>query len=219
MHADEEMDWYSIEFIVFENNPLGKQTSEPWIKEAFVMPSEAIELGEHSDKKAFHRLNKDQQHLQGAFEKLSKVSSYIPILHDAWIQPLEEDSPLQAIKLIQESPSGALEGVVTFHRGRYLHLDFDLQLTEAPVPFVDNGLISSNFINRPTVYRLNQTRRLKTGDIQYFDHPRFGVIAVIEKIANPDVPLSLIEILEKKKSAAASSDNVRQTVEELPKTN
>lgn len=53
-------------------------------------------------------------------------------------------------------------GKVIFERGQYLHLGIDLVIE-------DGG----------RRYRLNEVRRVKTDEINYFDHPAVGVLAIL----------------------------------------
>lgn len=53
-------------------------------------------------------------------------------------------------------------GKVFFERGQYLHLGIDLVVE-------DGG----------RRYRLNEVRRVKTDEINYFDHPAVGVLAIV----------------------------------------
>ncbi|HIG79943.1 MAG TPA: hypothetical protein EYQ47_08210 [Cycloclasticus sp.] len=242
---EQEIDWYSVEYIIFENNPLSNQALEPWTKEPFEMPIDAIELDSPSDNdsdqsnlsadykepdsplisiqldspsdgdsnqsnlsadfkepdsplisKAFSPLNIDQQQLHGVVTRLDKQSSYTPIVHGGWIQPLEEKSPLQAIQIVQQAGAIQLEGTLTFHRGRYLHLDVDLQLTEMMPATFNDSYLSSVALQPATIYRLKETRRIKTSDTHYFDHPRFGVIAIVEKIDFPEAPVSTSDLIQ-----------------------
>lgn len=55
-----------------------------------------------------------------------------------------------------------VSGKVIFERGQYLHLGIDLVIE-------DGG----------KRYRLNEVRRVKTDEIQYFDHPAVGVLAIV----------------------------------------
>lgn len=200
VHADDESEpapqWYSIEYIVFENNPLGQQAVEPWTKEPFLMPDNSIILDNELEGKTFSSLAIDQQQLHGVFNRLEKLSSYTPILHGGWIQPVKEKAPLEPIQIIHQADALQLEGTLTFHRGRYLHLDINLQLSEVTNTDFNDNFLTSSFIQAPTLYRLKETRRVKTTDTHFFDHPRFGVLAVIEKIDSPEAAVSTADLLE-----------------------
>jgi len=184
--AQQEKDWYSVEYIVFENKPLGNQHLEPWSKAPFTLPNSARVLNEDVSAQEFSLLKVGQQQLHGVLSRLKSLSSYQPLAHGGWIQPLAKNSKLQPIAMSVVTANQQLEGSINFHRGKYLHLDFDLQLSEMPaLPTYDNTDISLT----PHLYRLTESRRVKTGESNYFDHPRFGVIAIVEEI---DSPLSVI---------------------------
>jgi hypothetical protein len=182
--------WYSIEYIVFENNPLSNQPLEVWSKEPFQMPIDAIDLEPLSRNKAFSSLNTNQQQLHGVYRRLERLSSYTPIAHGGWIQPLKKKGKLNNVKITHQTGAHRLEGTLTFHRGRFLHLNVDLQLSEMfPLP-INNGYVTNNVIQPATLYRLKETRRIKTSQSNYFDHPRFGVLAIVEKINSPKTAIT-----------------------------
>jgi hypothetical protein len=39
-----------------------------------------------------------------------------------------------------------------------------------------------------SAYRLSERRRIRSGELHYFDHPRFGVIARVTPYQAPDEP-------------------------------
>jgi len=199
----EEATWYSIEYIIFENNPLSNQPLEPWTNTPFQMPTDAIELDNLSEKKTFSPLKINQQQLHGVYKRLEKLSSYTPIAHGGWIQPLKQKEKLNAIQIIHQADSLQLEGTITFHRGRFLHLDVDLQLSEMIPLSVNDNYFTNSVIQPATLYRLQQTRRVKTSDSHYFDHPRFGVLAIVEKIDSPVKLISTTELIEEKEDIKA----------------
>ncbi len=76
-----------------------------------------------------------------------------------------------------------LEGVVKLSRGRFLHLNLDLRYRKAAPP--GNGGLLGFFQRKSAAdeqYRLQQTRRVRNAELQYFDHPRFGAIVMITPI-------------------------------------
>lgn len=113
---------------------------------------------------------------------LQRRQDYRVLIHDAWIQEGFEGDlarPVDAA-LLEQMPSRArsarrarssggdpLTGKVTFVRGRYLHLDLDLNL--------------GNGAGR----QLRERRRVRLGQLHYFDAPRLGVIATVTRIEEP----------------------------------
>ena len=67
-----------------------------------------------------------------------------------------------------------LRGTLRFHKGRYAHLDVNLVFTEHR-RWMPWGLDVRH-------YMLKQSRRMLPGRYYYFDHPRFGVVARIDRV-------------------------------------
>jgi len=160
-----EEKWYSVEYIVFENTLTVGDAAEPWTKSALEVPFNAINLNS-SQNNAFAALNSSERQLHAVASKLKRLSAYTPIAHGGWTQKLQANTPLQPVQVIQQYGTNQLNGTITFHSKKYLHLDINLQLTE---------------LDSSTNYRLKATRRIKADDIHYFDHPRFAVLAHVKK--------------------------------------
>ena len=93
-------------------------------------------------------------------------------------------------------PPERLSGSFTLYLSRYLHLVVDLTLEELrangePVAIDESGFAYSD--NRfgagyddvqpsPVRYRIQEDRIFKNGDLRYFDHPKFGVLAKITRV-------------------------------------
>lgn len=82
-----------------------------------------------------------------------------------------------------------LEGVVKLSRGRFLHLNLDLRYRKAAPPGNSNlfGLFQRQSVADER-YRLQQARRVRSTELQYFDHPRFGAIVLITPIGGATDP-------------------------------
>ncbi len=81
-----------------------------------------------------------------------------------------------------------LEGTLTVSVNRYLHLEADL-LYDSGAPRRPGGLLGifSAFAPEPAPhrFRLQQKRRMRSGELHYFDHPRFGLIALVTPFEYP----------------------------------
>jgi hypothetical protein len=103
-----------------------------------------------------------------------------------------------------------LEGTARLHRARYLHLELDLRYfrpdlsalqptpaatpsePEAPAGPPGAGAEPTEGLQQPTpretvpmYFRLTESRRMRSREIHYFDHPYFGVIALITPYEPP----------------------------------
>lgn len=79
-----------------------------------------------------------------------------------------------------DAEANAVEGLVRLSRSRFLHLNVDLRYRK-PGARGESSLFSI-FNRQPAateLYRLQQAKRVRSGELQYFDHPRFGAIVLI----------------------------------------
>lgn len=99
--------------------------------------------------------------LGGAASRLRSGGGYRVLGHAAWTQGPAAWNSRRGVAAERVGLSG-IEGKVILERGQYLHLGVDLT--------IDDG---------GRRYRINEVRRVKTDEVQYFDHPAVGVIAVV----------------------------------------
>jgi hypothetical protein len=136
---------------------------------------------------------------QPAFEFQESAAAYV---FDGMLFPehpvTEMSSPFVTTPVGEEAPSPEFNpprfsGLVKLASGRYLHAGLDVilrgigQRAESVNP--DGNLIEypRNVIQG---YHLNELRRVKIGEVHYFDHPAFGalvLVAATEKKGGADV--------------------------------
>ena len=191
--------WYSVEYIIFKINTSDGQQQEPWTKEPFSAPETAISFNTVKPSNRIKRLTPKQLQLHGAYNRLKRLASYAPIKHEGWLQELNEKDTIRPIHILKNMGNGALNGIITFRRGRFLHVDLDLQLNEQFENLSAQNSVSNTVESTPTMlYRLKQTRRIKTGDLHYFDHPKFGVMIKVAKIDTPVKKNMTSQLIESK---------------------
>jgi hypothetical protein len=102
------------------------------------------------------------------------------------------------LPLLAEPPVG-LNGTLTLYLSRYLHLVVDLAL-DAPSEFEEEVVDDDAFFSfgdarsrdedesqaMPVRFRIQENRIFKNGDLRYFDHPRFGVLAKVTRVEEPE---------------------------------
>lgn len=133
--------------------------------------------------------------------QFSLLDVYETIMHIGWIQPTypEEETPPIELRILGEPPAG-LDGSFTLYLSRYLHLVVDLAL-DAPEGF-DKAIVPDEafYSDDPTYsfgdsrlqfeddqgplplrFRIQENRIVKNGELRYFDHPKFGVLAKITR--------------------------------------
>ena len=105
--------------------------------------------------------------------RLRASGVYVPVAHTAWAQTASSwgtRAGFTVQKLGIEVPG--LSGTVFLERGQWLHLGMSLTYAMANPP---QGLGAAP----DTPFTLNESRRVRFYDRNYFDHPAFGVIALV----------------------------------------
>ena len=133
-------------------------------------------------------LESDQYEMQDIYRKLASLDAYRPIMHTAWQQTTHDKdrSPALQLRALGNPPSG-LDGTVTLYQGRFVHLNIDLTLAavrdEAPSSSAGPRANDENtgLFRPPVRYQITEDRIMRQGEIRYFDHPRFGLIAKVTR--------------------------------------
>ena len=152
--------------------------------------------------------DEDDYTMTGIYDKLVELEAYEPIVRAGWTQLTYEKELTASIALqtLVEHPPW-LDGNLTLYLGRYLHLVVDLMMdadrpviqesddkTAVALTFGDSSVQSGfgpidvygELLTPPIRYRIFEDRIVKNGDIRYFDHPKFGVIAKITRYEEPE---------------------------------
>jgi len=110
----------------------------------------------------------------GELESRLRASGvYVPVAHTAWSQTASSwgtRAGFTVQKLGIEVPG--LSGSVFLERGQWLHLGMSLTYAMAAPP---QGLGAAP----DTPFTINESRRVRFYERNYFDHPAFGVIALV----------------------------------------
>ncbi|MEQ9561356.1 MAG: CsiV family protein, partial [Woeseiaceae bacterium] len=137
----------------------------------------------------FNLLQPEQYTMRDIYSKLEKLDAYRPILHAGWTQTtVERDlTPPVRLRMLGNVPL-RLDGDITLYLSRYLHLVVNLQLDAVSLqPVQGYSPQDSSWFDKPDLrpapvrYRIFEDRIFKSGDLRYFDHPKFGVIVRITR--------------------------------------
>ena len=149
---------FDVELIVFRH--LTPDDSEPPV----------VRQNEEDQTPAFKRrrfspLTTDQLRLGTVSNRLLNSRDWSPILHYGWRQPVlgREEGP--AVSIAGNRRGGYVSGSVRLTVERFLRVELDLKMDPG------SGI----------VYTLEQSRRLRSGELHYFDHPQFGVIVLVSR--------------------------------------
>jgi hypothetical protein len=106
--------------------------------------------------------------LGGVVRRLT-TTGYQPLLHAGWRQPVTPR--LQAFTANASRPPASVTATVYQQGGLLLEIDATIAGVGPPA---DSG--------EPGIVRLRATRRIGNGNLHYFDHPDFGVIAAVRPV-------------------------------------
>lgn len=161
---------YNIEVIVFRNQS-GGGGAEDW-------NARSVARGPETPESPFagrfvQAIGPSQYQLNQVAARLQNTTNYPPVAHFAWQQTASSwgsRAGFTVAKLAGNVPG--LSGTIYLERGSYLHLGMALTYQPANVPA---GLAAA----QGQVFNLNESRRVKFDQLNYYDHPAFGVIALV----------------------------------------
>jgi hypothetical protein len=170
-----DKDTYQVEVIVFENMLDAGAKSEifahheplPEIDKATLLDEE------DANNPLFSLLSESKMRLLPETKKLSRQPAYRLLLHTAWLQKREVSKLIRIENQPQSQDSPHIDGTINVTQGRHyynlsVHLSFTPKLgflEKSPKPFI-----------------LKQKRRVKSDEISYLDHPKFGVLVLIHPV-------------------------------------
>ncbi|MCG2634232.1 MAG: peptidoglycan binding protein CsiV [Gammaproteobacteria bacterium] len=162
-------DQYDIELLIFSRQQV-ISGGEQWRMETTTPPRRISRLGDGGSGLSIRPAASWQ--LKGSDARLRDSPSYELLWHARWRQSATVEDRATAVQITAPGSgnSGPLSGWAQFHVGRYPHLGLDL-LLQPPTSQADFN------------YRLNESRRLKSGEIHYYDHPAFGALAIIKPVS------------------------------------
>ena len=161
---------YTVELIVFRNLS-GQGGAEDWsVKPVARRPDQP-------DSPVTGRfvasVPASQFQLNDVANRLRNSSNYQPIAHFAWQQTASSwgsGAGFTVAKVGGNVPG--LSGIIFLEAGTYLHLGMTLNYQSSNPPA---GLGAS----AGQVFMMSESRRVKRYERNYFDHPAFGVIALV----------------------------------------
>ena len=173
--AEEPRD-YQVELVVFRH--LAKTgANEDWNDRNKVAVNTAGETPAAEPRRPrrlqFEPLSPERFTLTEVFGKLRGSRDFRPIYQAGWIQPGYAPDEAATIRLSRIAPMPrGLGGEAKLHVSRFLHLaiDMDLRADQSEPGELD-----------APVYRLRETRKMRSGELHYFDHPQFGVLVRITR--------------------------------------
>lgn len=172
---------YRIELVVFRANS-APGAAENWSAEAGAAANYVDEESGTGSAQVGHFLGSlpsSEFQLTDLENKLRASGAYVPVAHAAWLQSASAwgtraGFPLQKLGIDVEG----LTGTVFLERGQYLHLGMSLS-------YVISSPASGLAAAPGTPFTLSESRRVRFYERNYYDHPAFGVIALVTPAQGP----------------------------------
>ena len=142
----------------------------------------------------FQMLQPSDLELISASRKLQSLDAYTVLVHGGWIQAaLSEDAAHEFDISIFGEPR--LSGTVTLHIGRFAHVSAAIEYQDSPGPSsVPQAALAERYSGTAAMpshkFELRQTRRLRSGELHYLDHPAFGLLLTVRRRELPVTGLS-----------------------------
>ncbi|MFT3931231.1 MAG: peptidoglycan binding protein CsiV [Spongiibacteraceae bacterium] len=194
---------YQVELIALARNSADAESEENWDRKYtlhYPQHTVALQPADGSDA-PFQSLGADAMQLKREADAIAARRNWRVLLHTAWRQTVDNPQQATAIAITGGKQFGThyeLEGTFTLSVDHFLRADANLWLsrfatgamispTTLPNPpgtIVNSVADSSGFVPTQIVV-LQEQRRLRSGELHYFDHPRLGLIVLVTPIKNP----------------------------------
>ena len=161
---------YNVEVIVFRNGS-GSGGAEDWTAKPVARGPDTPDTTVTG--KFVQAIPPAQFQLNDVAKKLQGTTNYQPIAHFAWQQTASSwgsRAGFTVAKLAGNVPG--LSGIFYLESGTYLHLGMALNYQTSNPP-------ESLAAAPGTVFMLNESQRIRFDKLSYYDHPAFGVIALV----------------------------------------
>ncbi len=203
-----EVRYYDIELIVFETLTEQERLSEVWKNQLDIeQPERFVELGrpypgpipkKFNPKHSFKPLRANRYQLSSEAKSLVENGNRRILLHTAWRQPgmnAKTALPIRIRKSFTNTPTqtasdspftqaspatkSELSGFIKIILSRYLHAEIDLAYTTG-LPLRKTNVLTetNNEIIEPTIYHLKTSRKMRSKELHYIDHPTLGIVVL-----------------------------------------
>jgi hypothetical protein len=188
---------YQVEIIIFEHlfHDAEGEVTHTGLKIPDLSKTIQLSSDTGGGDSAFRLLPSSMYKLGGVYSELRSSREYRPILHLAWQQPQLTQSRSKYVHIrkddgtVQQADVNdalvKLDGVIRIRSSQFLHADVDLFyfIHELSASFI-NANAGSQDTNpiQATFVELNETRRMKLNELNYFDHPVFGMLLRVSRL-------------------------------------
>lgn len=178
-----ETRWYDVEVIIFSHNSQQYRNSEVWPVDYELPQTEAsqalLPASSSGSPVAFAQLPPSSLRLTSKANRIKSAADMNLLMHMGWRQPGLSENKAVAVRI--EDGSHRLSGTLKLTLSRYLHINTDLFYRE---PRSGSGAQESaeagvSLEPRYQAYHMKQSRRMRSRELHYLDHPLFGMAIMV----------------------------------------
>ena len=150
----------------------------------------------------FRLLTEEELSMGEIHEKLDSLDAYQPVLWGGWVQSTldREFSPFVRLRVLGMPPIH-IDGTLKLYLKNYLHLVIDLtkeqQIASIQPAYRferssrdDRGSNETDDYyvadHQTIIYQIQEDRLFQSGQLRYYDHPKFGVLARVNRVEVAD---------------------------------
>ncbi|WP_051678522.1 CsiV family protein [Thiomicrospira pelophila] len=180
-----------IEVIVFQSLALRGWTEEYW-PDILALPDTENATQFNAEDGYARLLTAESFTLNEEVEKMTTEKGYDVLAHFAWRQNAlsrEEALPVLVDQFVQQRrlESSILFGTIRMYQERFPHvqvnLEIDRQIPQAVLErFTEHQHLDIDWITEGWRFQINESRRVRFGEIHYLDHPIFGVLIKVDRV-------------------------------------
>ncbi len=201
-------DLYKVEMVVFANlNSDDGGEFWPELPSPDTQGSFSLSSFDGYPLQQFEQLPTGDLQLGGDAAALSRSGNYALLFHKGWLQRIDGPSTTRKVMIRATFDDYDLSGTLRVYKQRYLHAQPYLQLTsnrlvtpsytsttgndltEASTASTATGIVETEtpqpLMRAPASansWQLNQSRRMRSQETHYLDHPKFGVLLRIRPV-------------------------------------
>lgn len=185
--ADFSGNWYQIELIIFSHVTKETLTAEQWPNITITpLPNNLINLTPSTTQNttsqtAYSLLPDTDFTLNNEVKKLASLPNTHLITHIAWRMPVYDTKNTKPIHILvpnADNTGWQVNGTFTLSVRRFFNAQFTLL-------FTPSKLMQHAGVPLPNVFRLMQTRRMRSNELNLINHPLYGVLIKITPVDAP----------------------------------
>lgn len=189
---------YQVEIVVFTRESADAESEESWNKHYDLRyPAQTVVLqASDGSNSAYQLLPTDALQLTREAGVIEQRRGMRVLVHEAWLQPVDDPAHAKNIFISGGKTSGEhheLEGTFALGVEHFLRADANLWLSRfssndnnsvptLPMPpgVISNTGSTERYPTAQTVV-LQEQRRMRSGELHYFDHPKLGLLVLVTK--------------------------------------